>query len=62
MKHIANIVTKSKKYKFNEFFNVVSDFDKIDVSIPTIVVGMELSKACFGGKLNHIILYFNYSY
>jgi hypothetical protein len=55
MKYIANIVTKSKKYKFNDFINVVESLEDADTSVPTIVVGTELAKSCFGDNLNHIV-------
>jgi hypothetical protein len=51
MKYIANILSKSKKYKFNEFINVTTSLDDIDKSVPTLVVGTDLAKKLFGDKL-----------
>ena len=55
MKYIANIITTSKKYKFNEFINIVDTLEEADLSVPTLVVGTELAKSFFGEKLNHIV-------
>lgn len=55
MKYIANIVTTSKKYKFNNFINIVRTLDEADTTVPTLVVGTELAKSCFGQNINHII-------
>ena len=54
MKYIANIVSKSKKYKFNEFINAVNTYDDIDVSVPTLIVGTEMAKSINGDKLDYI--------
>lgn len=54
MKYIANILSKSKKYKFNEFINVTTSLDEIDKSVPTLVVGTDLAKKLFGDELNYI--------
>jgi hypothetical protein len=54
MKYIANIVSKSKKYKFNEFINTVNSIDKIDVSVPTLIVGTEMVKSIYGENINYI--------
>ena len=54
MKYIANVITKSKKYKFNEFINISDTLNGVDTSVPTLVVGTELAKSCFGGNLNYI--------
>lgn len=55
MKYIANIITTSKKYKFNEFINIVDTLEEADLTVPTLVVGTELAKSFFGEKLNHIV-------
>lgn len=54
MKYVANIISKSKKYKFNEFINVTTSLDEIDRSVPTLVVGTDLAKKMFNGNLNYI--------
>lgn len=54
MKYIANIVSKSKKYKFNEFINAVNTYDDIDVSVPTLIVGTEMAKSINGNKIDYI--------
>lgn len=46
MKHIANIVT-TYKLNISEFFNVVNDYNKIDKSIPTLIVGWGEVKKIF---------------
>ena len=54
MKYIANVVSKSKKYKFNEFINVTNSYDDIDHSVPTLVVGTEMVKSIFGNSISYI--------
>lgn len=54
MRYIANIITKSKKYKFNELINVKSSVDEIDVSVPTLIVGTDMAKLYLGDKINYI--------
>lgn len=46
MKYIANIISKSS-VKVGEFFNVVKTIDKIDPSLPTMIVGWSLVKELF---------------
>lgn len=54
MRYIANVVSKSKKYKFNEFINVTSSYDDIDHSVPTLIVGTEMVKSIFGNDISYI--------
>ena len=53
MKYIANIISKSKKYKFNDLFNVTTNVKEIDSSVPTLIVGTELANTFAGEKLNY---------
>jgi hypothetical protein len=46
MGYIANIVTKSK-LETSAFFNVTSDFNTIDTSIPTLIIGWSEVKENF---------------
>lgn len=46
MGYIANIVTKSK-LETSAFFNVTSDFNTIDTSIPTLIIGWSEVKEIF---------------
>ena len=46
MKHIANIVT-TYKLDVSEFFNVVKDYNDIDKTIPTLIVGWKEVKKLF---------------
>jgi hypothetical protein len=55
MKYIANIITKSKKYKFNDFINVQSSLKNVDLTVPTIVVGTELAKRFLGDDISYIV-------
>ena len=54
MKYIANVVSKSKRYKFNEFINVTNSYDDIDHSVPTLIVGTEMVKSIFGNNISYI--------
>lgn len=54
MKYIANIISKSKKYKFNSFINVTNLYDNIDHSVPTLIVGTEMVKSIFGNDISYI--------
>jgi hypothetical protein len=46
MGYIGNIITKSK-LEISSFFNVTSDFNNIDINIPTLIVGWGEVKALF---------------
>lgn len=54
MKYIANIVTKSNSYKFNDFINICRDKSEIIVGLPTLIVGIENAKEISGNNLNFI--------
>lgn len=54
MKYIANVISKSKKYKFNEFINVTNSYKDIDHSVPTLIVGTEMVKSIFGNDISYI--------
>ena len=54
MKYIANVISKSKKYKFNEFINVTNSYNDIDHSVPTLIVGTEMVKSIFGSDISYI--------
>lgn len=41
MKYIANIVTKSNAYKFNNFIKICKNYFEVDKTIPTLIVGVE---------------------
>ena len=54
MRYIANVVSKSKKYKFNDFINVTNSYNDIDHSVPTLIVGTEMVKSIFSGDVSYI--------
>lgn len=54
MKYIANVISKSKKYKFNDFINVTNSYKDIDHSVPTLIVGTEMVKSIFGDNISYI--------
>lgn len=54
MKYIANVISKSKKHKFNEFINVTNSYKDIDHSVPTLIVGTEMVKSIFGNDISYI--------
>lgn len=54
MKYIANVISKSKKYKFNDFINVTNSYKDIDHSVPTLIVGTEMVKSIFGNDISYI--------
>ena len=54
MRYIANVISKSKKYKFNDFINVTNSYEDIDVSVPTLVVGTEIVKSIFGENISYV--------
>ena len=58
MKYIANIVTKSETYKFNNFINICNNKDEINFEIPTLIVGIDNAnsiKEVFSvGRLDYI--------
>lgn len=54
MRYIANVVSKSKKYKFNEFINVTNSYETIDKSVPTLIVGTEMVKSIYGDNISYI--------
>lgn len=54
MKYIANVISKSKKYKFNDFINVTNSYKDIDHSVPTLIVGTEMVKSIFGDDISYI--------
>ena len=54
MRYIANIITKSKKYKFNELINVKSSIDELDISVPTLIIGTDMAKKHLGENINYI--------
>lgn len=45
---IGNIITSNKKRKFPKLFNVVETIGEIDVSNPTLIIGLQESKAIMG--------------
>lgn len=54
MRYIANVISKSKKYRFNSFINVTNSYKDIDHSVPTLIVGTEMVKSIFGSNVNYI--------
>lgn len=46
MKYIGNIITKNK-LEVSEFFNVTEDFSKVDIKIPTLIIGWAKVKELF---------------
>lgn len=46
MKYIANIISKSK-IETSEFFNVTADFNSVDTTLPTLIIGWKEVKALF---------------
>lgn len=46
MKYIANIISKSK-IEASEFFNVTADFNSVDTTLPTLIIGWKEVKALF---------------
>lgn len=49
MRKIANILTNSKKNKFDSFFNVVGSQEDLIPGIPTLVIGLENAKEYING-------------
>lgn len=55
MRYIANILTNSKSYAFNDFIHVCKEENDIIKGIPTLVVGVNNAKEVFSGyNLNYI--------
>lgn len=54
MRYIGNIITTSPKYRFNRFINVSPEIDNMDLSLPTLVVGVANVKKFFPEKLDYI--------
>lgn len=54
MRYIANIVTSSKKTKYNIFYKICKNISEIDKALPTLVVGVGNAKQSFGDDLNYI--------
>lgn len=46
MKYIANIITKGK-LEISSYFNIVSNMDNIDITLPTLIVGWKETKCMF---------------
>lgn len=46
MKYIANIISKSR-IETSEFFNVTSDFNSVDTTLPTLIIGWKEVKELF---------------
>ena len=46
MRKIGNILT-TEKYDDDPLFNVVNDINKIDASLPTLIIGWEKAKEIF---------------
>lgn len=46
MQKLANIVTRGKKTDFSDIYNVVSSCEGIDVSLPTLYIGLSTAKKC----------------
>ena len=46
MKFIANIITKGK-LEISSYFNIVSNMDNIDITLPTLIVGWKETKCLF---------------
>jgi hypothetical protein len=44
MKYIANVITKSDKYKFNDLIKICSEYSNTEKNIPTLIVGIENAK------------------
>lgn len=51
MQFIGQICTDAK-FDCIDFFKVLSDFDKIDVTIPTLIVGWQKAQKIFGTQVN----------
>lgn len=54
MRYIANVISKSKNYKFVPWINVSCTMDGINRSVPTLIVGTDLAKTYLGSKINFI--------
>lgn len=54
MKYIANIISKSKTYKFVPWINVTTTTNNIDTTVPTLIVGTDMAKTYIGEELNYI--------
>jgi hypothetical protein len=54
MRYIANVISKSKTYKFVPWINVSNTLDNIDISVPTLIVGTDMAKSYLGDKVNYI--------
>lgn len=54
MRYIANVISKSKTYKFVPWINVSNTLDNIDISVPTLIVGTDMAKSYLGDNVNYI--------
>lgn len=54
MKYIANVISKSKTYKFIPWVNVSETLDGVDMSVPTLIVGTDIAKSYLGEDINYI--------
>ena len=51
---IGNIITTGSGKKFPKIFNIVKDLGGIDASLPTLIIGLQESKAILGRKFSII--------
>ena len=52
MRKIGNIITTSKMPDYTRLFNVVDDIDDGDMSIPTIIIGVQNAREEFDNRFN----------
>ena len=54
MKYIANVVSKSKTYRFVPWINVSNTLEDIDMSVPTLIIGTDVARSYLGSDINYI--------
>lgn len=55
MQYIARIITKQKLPNLFDFVDITKDINKVNNSIPTLIVGKELAEKTFGKSKIHVL-------
>lgn len=55
MKYIGRIITKSKNIEPLDFVEVTDDKEKIDKSIPTLIIGKQTAESIYGKDKIHLL-------
>jgi hypothetical protein len=55
MKYLANIITTNNKLSTIDFVNKTSNVDRVNFTLPTLVIGKELAEGIFGKENIHIL-------